>query len=83
MQVAFEVNKHNIALYVNYVMKENFERELFGNTSVWMFTFVKRLTSEFSCSKTNGHLILVRQQLGSQSQIWKQTTSDSGEVAFV
>lgn len=34
MQVALEVNKHNIALYVNYVMKENFGRELFGNTSV-------------------------------------------------
>jgi len=26
MQVAFEVNKHNIALHVNYIMKENLVR---------------------------------------------------------
>lgn len=50
MQVAFEVNNHNIALYVNCIMKENLVRNFFFfkyfrlNASYW-----KRFTSELSC----------------------------------
>lgn len=50
MQVAFEVNNHNIALYVKYVTKENLVKKHFLlnyfclNASYW-----KRFTKELSC----------------------------------
>lgn len=48
-----------------------------------MLTIIKCCTSEFNCCETDGHSIKDGRQLGSQSQIWKWITSDSGEVAFV